>query len=98
MRTTIAFIGGAMNWKECVIDASMCARDGLFTFCPIEGDINGEFQVVEGMNFIGAPPDDMKIVAIVHPDGQEAVEQFCEENKVALDALMPKRPIIVADL
>ena len=45
-----------MNWTECVIDASMGARDGLFTFCPIEGDVNGEFSVVTGMNFIGSPP------------------------------------------
>lgn len=74
-------------WTECVIDASMEVRDGLFTFCPIEGDINGEFQVVTGMNFIGGKPDGMKIVAIVHPDGQEAVERFCEQNRDALDEL-----------
>lgn len=74
-------------WKECVIDASMGARDGLFTFCPIEGDINGNFQVVTGMNFIGSPPKEMKLVAIIHPDGAEAVNQFCEDNREALDRL-----------
>jgi hypothetical protein len=72
-------------WKECVLDATMGNKDGLFTFCPIVGDIDGDFQVVTGMNFIGAvPPKDLKMVAIVHEDGQTAVEEFCEENKDAI--------------
>lgn len=74
-------------WKECVIDAEMGCRDGLFCFCPIDGDINGYFSVVTGTNFLGsAPPENMKLVAIVHPDGQKAVEEFCQkyERELAL--------------
>lgn len=74
-------------WTECVIDASMGVRDGLFTFCPIEGDVNGEFQVVTGMNFLGSHPQGMKLVAITHPDGQKAVERFCDKYQDALDRL-----------
>jgi len=67
-------------WKECVIDASYGVRDGMFCFCPIDGDINGEFSVITGMSYIGdAAPEGMKMVAIVHEEGQEAVEKFCEE-------------------
>jgi hypothetical protein len=75
-------------WTECVLDASMGCRDGMFIFCPIEGNIDGEFTVVTGMNFGSAePPKGMKMVAIVHPDGQAAVEAFCELYKDALEAL-----------
>lgn len=75
-----------MSWNECVIDATMGHRGG-FVFCPIEGDINGEYQIVTGMNFLGMPPNDMKVVAIVHEDGQAAVEQFCEQFKDELAKL-----------
>ena len=76
------------NWTECVLDASMGARDGLFTFCPIEGDVRGDFRVVTGMNFVSSrPPDRLSLVAIVHPDGQAAVERFCDEHREALEAM-----------
>jgi hypothetical protein len=75
-------------WKECVIDASMGCSDGMFCFCPIEGDIAGEFAIVTGMNYISkAPHGTMKLVGIVHPDGNEAVERFCHERKPELEAL-----------
>lgn len=75
-------------WNECVIDASMGCRDGLFTFCPIEGDLAGEFTVVTGMNYIGkAPHGTMKLVGIVHPDGQDAVDKFCREYEPELTTL-----------
>lgn len=74
--------------EQYVIDASMGCKDGLFTFCPIQGDINSDFIVVTGLNYISTtPPTDGKLVAIVHPDGQEAVEAFCEEFKEELARL-----------
>ena len=76
-----------MKWNECVIDATMGVRNGLFTFCPIEGDINGDYQIVTGMNFVGAPPSNMKVVAIVHEDGQGAVDQFCKQYEGELQKL-----------
>lgn len=77
-----------MRWKNFVIDASMDCRGGLFTFCPIEGDLDsGDYVIITGMNFLGSMPQGGNLVAIVHPDGQVAVERFCDENKEALDAL-----------
>jgi hypothetical protein len=73
-------------WNECVLDATI-SRDGVFTFCPIEGDINGEFSIVTGMNFVGMPPEGMKVVAIVHEDGDDAVNAFCERFKDELQTL-----------
>jgi len=76
------------NWDRWVIDATMGCHDGLFTFCPIEGDIEGEYTVITGLNVVSsAPPKWGKVVAIVHADGQEAVESFCEENARYLEAL-----------
>lgn len=83
-------IGGVMlgGWSECVIDATMGYRDGKFTFCPIEGDINGEYSVIVGMNYISRmPPEGLTLVAIVHSDGQDAVDAFCAEYDDALRAL-----------
>lgn len=73
-------------WNQCVLDAGI-SRDGMFTFCPIEGDIDGEFAIVTGMNFIGLPPKGLRMVAIVHPDGNEAVNAFCEKYNAELDTL-----------
>lgn len=74
--------------KECVLDASMGIRDGLFCFCPIEGDITGDFTVITGLNYLSSRiPETYKLVAIIHEDGQEAVERFIEENKEAIGNL-----------
>jgi hypothetical protein len=73
-------------WNECVIDASMSTNGG-FTFCPIEGDIEGEFEIITGLNFVGLPPKGMRMVAVVHPDGPDAVNSFCEAHRAELDAL-----------
>jgi hypothetical protein len=72
-----------MKWKQCVLDATMGNNNGLFSFCPIEGDIFGEFEVVTGMNYISSkPPEGLQLVAVIHSDGQEAVERFLQENKL----------------
>lgn len=80
-----------MGWSECVIDATFEPIGGMFTFCPIGGDINGEFSVVTGMNFVSeVPPEGMRLVAVVHPDGQQATEEYCDEWQRELDALREK--------
>lgn len=77
-----------MTWNQCVIDASMGCRDGAFTFCPVEGDIDGEHSIITGMNYVGKlPPDGQRLVAIIHPDGDEAAESFCEKFQRELGAL-----------
>lgn len=75
-------------WDNWVIDATMGCP---FCFCPIEGDIDGEFSVVIGMNVLGAPPSG-KIVAVVHEDGQEAADAFYEEHKEEIEKLLERKP------
>ena len=71
----------------------MGCRDGHFCFCPIEGDIHGAFVMVEGMNFVSAAvPAGLELVAIIHPDGQGAVEAFCAEYAPQLAALKSDSP------
>jgi hypothetical protein len=63
-----------------VLDATM---GWPFVFCPIELDAAGDIvSLVTGMNYIGDPPG--KVIAIVHEDGQAAVERFCIDNADAL--------------
>lgn len=77
-----------MSWKNYVLDATMGYKGGLFCFCPIEGDIVGDFTVVTGMMFLSdMPPRHGKLVAIYHSDGQEAVEAFCEQYSTELEEL-----------
>ena len=74
-----------MTWTECVIDATMGARDGMFCFCPVERDEHGQItSVISGLNFLGAPPTDMRFIGVIHEDGQAAVEEFCAEHETAL--------------
>jgi hypothetical protein len=77
------------RWKECVLDASMDVIGGMFTFCPIEGDVeSGDFDVITGMNYGGErSPNGMKLVAIIHPDGQKAAERFYLKYKAEIDAM-----------
>ena len=75
-------------FDKWVIDATMGCPDGLFCFCPIEGDLDGEFTVVTGMNYrSNEPPPKVELVGIVHADGQEMADRFCKERKVELDEL-----------
>jgi hypothetical protein len=77
-------------WEEWVLDASCGYAGGMFTFCPIEGysDIAEDYKLVVGMNYMSdRPPKWGKLVAIVHRDGQQAVEDFCETYAEQLEAL-----------
>lgn len=70
-----------------VIDASMgVPADGLFCFCPIEFNADGSVKsIVTGLNVLTQkPPHDGEFIGVVHQDGQEAVEQFCEKYAVEL--------------
>jgi hypothetical protein len=73
-------------FDECVIDASMGVSGGMLCFCPIERGPDGEISnIIIGMNFVGAPPRGSRVVAVVHENGQEAVEAFCAEHKHLID-------------
>lgn len=73
-------------WEQYILDATMGCQDGLFCFCPIEGDIHGDYSIVLGMNILSSEPPG-KLVAIIHEGGQEAVEAFCEEYAEELNSL-----------
>ena len=76
-------------WKHWVLDASAGCTDGLFCFCPIEGDVYSDgWQLITGMNFLSeGPPNGVELVAIIHEGGQEAVETFCQKYAKDLEAL-----------
>lgn len=78
-----------MSWEQCILDATLdMGRYPPFTFCPIEGDIKGDYKIVTGMMFMSdMPPDGMELVGIVHLDGQEAVEAFCAKYATVLEEL-----------
>ena len=64
-------------WEKWVIDASMGYP---FCFCPLDGD-----DIVTGMNMLGEPPGEL--VGVVHPDGDEACNEFYEAHKAEIDAM-----------
>lgn len=71
-----------MSEQVWMIDAAMSyeAADGLFTFCPVERDEDGEItSIVTGMMFMGSePPRGERCIGIFHEDGQEACDAFNE--------------------
>lgn len=80
-----------MSKSNYVIDATMGCRNGMFVFCPIEGDLEGDYEIVTGLNILSdEPPIGGEVVAIVHEDGQEAVEEFCDEYVDELERLTDK--------
>lgn len=70
---------------QWVLDATMGVRDGMGVFCPIEGDFPDDFTVITGLNYIGLKPPHGVLVAVVHDEGQEAVEAFCEAEAEFLE-------------
>lgn len=76
-------------WDNWVLDVTLGYQDGLWCFCPIEGDIDSDdWSVVVGMSFLSdRPPKDGRLVGIVHADGPEAIKAFCEEYAEELQQL-----------
>jgi len=73
-----------MSDERWVLDATLdFFDDGLYCFCPIEGDLDGEYSIVFGMNIINDKPPG-KLVAIIHEDGQEALDNWCERHAEVL--------------
>ena len=67
-----------MSWDKWVLDATMGWPP---CFCPIEGDLDGEYTVITGMNVLAECPPSGKLVAVVHADGPGAVAAFCLEHQ-----------------
>jgi hypothetical protein len=72
-----------MSNREWMIDGSMShkAANGLFCFCPIERDDDGNISaVVTGLSFLSSdPPNGEDVIGVYHPEGEEAAIDFAEE-------------------
>ena len=79
-------------WDQYILDATTGCQNGLFCFCPVEGDVNGDYSIVFGMNILSDKPPG-KLVAIIHAEGQEAVEAFCKEYAEELNSLRGEKEI-----
>lgn len=64
-----------MNWKSWAMDVTMEPP----CFCPVEGDPEGEFSIVDGMNLITDTPPG-RVVMIIHANGQAAVDAWLWQN------------------
>jgi hypothetical protein len=63
------------------------ARMGYpFCFCPIRGDVHGDCTIISTLNLLTERPPG-KLIAIIHKDGREAVDRFCEQYKEELEQL-----------
>lgn len=64
-------------FDKWVIDASM-SNDEMICIVPIDENLHTGFSYFCVPNNL---PNNRQIVGIIHPDGQKAVEKWCEENK-----------------
>ena len=70
-------------FKEWVIDVSFDPP----CFVPYERETD---RLVIGMNLVSnAPPG--KLIGVIHQDGQEAVEKWCEDNPDEIARLFPDK-------
>jgi len=75
-------------FDKWVVDATMGAPGGLLCFCPVECDEDGDISsVITGMNLIADMPTEGDVIAVIHADGNEAVERFCDEHSDIMDRL-----------
>lgn len=66
LNTTKYVLDASMGWPPC--------------FCPVELDEQGEIvSIITGINLITDRPSG-PVIAIVHEEGQEAVDNFCTEH------------------
>lgn len=73
------------GWEQWVVDVTLDKGEGIYCFCPIEGEIGeGEYSIVFGMDILSPIPPG-KLVGVIHADGDEAVTQWCETNKNILE-------------
>ena len=83
-------------WENWVVDVSFYSPEfrDLLCFVPIEGDINlPDCSFIIGMNLLTSPEkfDKGKVVAIVHKQGQEAVDRWCRDYPDLLKRLKDRK-------
>lgn len=72
-----------------VLDATLAGPNGMFCFCPVELDEEGNVEsVIIGLNFLSTqPPVGSRLIGITHEGGQEACEEWCAEHADELEKL-----------
>lgn len=70
------------HWPNWVIDATVTRDAPPFAFCPVDDD----GTIVTGIMVIRDTPPG-HLVGVIHEDGQQAVEDWCEQHSEALAAL-----------
>lgn len=67
-------------WTGWALDASIShEEDGLYCFCPMEGD-----DIIYGVIMIDPEPPG-KLVCVIHPDGDDAAAKWADDHKELLD-------------
>lgn len=72
-----------------VLDATLDEPGAPHCFVPVELGPDGEVEsIVFGMNYLSSdPPNGGRFVGVIHADGQEAVDAWCEANQEEVDRL-----------
>lgn len=72
-------------FKKWVLDAS-AGCNGVRYFCPYDDETG---RVLMGFAVASdKPPFGGQFFGVFHPDGDDAVEKFCEENKDEIDRIV----------
>jgi len=73
-----------MSWQEWAIDAGLSRGEAL-CYVPIERAGEPAEKLVLGMNMINDPDNPPgRVVAIIHLDGNAAVQKWCDDNPAIL--------------
>jgi len=73
---------------DCTFDTE---DSGLWCFCPVTLDDDGHVtSIVTGMNFLSDSPPG-RFIGVVHENGQEACDAWCEAHRDVIDRLIAER-------
>ena len=73
-----------MTFENWAVDGSIPCEAG-FCFVPVVlNNTNRPEKIIEGFNYISDKPPGGTFIGVVHPDGQEAAEEFVERFRERL--------------
>ena len=64
------------RWPEWVLDATL-SHDDFYCYVPYDREKD---KAITGMTLGGFIPKGAKLIGVIHLDGQEAVEKWCEAH------------------
>lgn len=77
----------ASIWKVWAVDAG-CSTKEMFCYIPVENAETGQPTFVTGMNVLASPDEPPgNVVMVIHPDGDETTQKWCDENSELLERL-----------